>query len=256
MKTEALADSLQREVSKEIRVLPEGTGRLVVSTPFTFEDGDEYVILLKNRDGRWAFSDEGHTYMHLSYDMDERDWQRGTRDGIIRDTLAMYDVQEQDGELIRLVKGTDFSSALFDYLQALNRITDITFLSREIVRSTFAEDLRSFIHAKVSSDSVEEDWHHPVFDPAGFSPVDYRINHRETPLFVFAITSDEKAKEATITLFEFEKWGVPNESIGVFENQENINRRALARFSDVADKLFSSLPANKERLERYLSGSS
>ena len=63
-------------------------------------------------------------------------------------------------------------------------------------------------------------------------------------------------KDATIGLHQYERWNVPNTGVGVFENQEEINRKSLARFSDVCDKQFSNLATNKERLTKYLSAAS
>jgi uncharacterized phage protein gp47/JayE len=60
-------------------------------------------------------------------------------------------------------------------------------------------------------------------------------------------------KDATIGLHQYERWAVPHTGVGVFENQEEINRKSLARFSDVCDKQFSNLATNKERLAKYLS---
>jgi hydroxymethylglutaryl-CoA reductase len=40
--------------------------------------------------------------------------------------------------------------------------------------------------------------------------------------------------------------------MAIFEDQEQINRKVLARFSEVAEKQFSSLYVNYDRIKRYI----
>jgi hypothetical protein len=69
---------------------------------------------------------------------------------------------------------------------------------------------------------------------------------------VFAVPSDDKVRDATISLLQFERWNMPHRSLGIFEDQEETNRKVLARFSDMCEKQFSSLGANKDRIASYL----
>jgi hypothetical protein len=88
----------------------------------------------------------------------------------------------------------------------------------------------------------------------GLYSVDCRIDiPAEDPILIYAPHSDDKVKNATIGLHQCERWGAPHRGVGVFENEEDINRKSLARFSDVCDKQFSNLATNKERLSKYLS---
>jgi len=40
--------------------------------------------------------------------------------------------------------------------------------------------------------------------------------------------------------------------MAIFEDQEQIKRKVLARFSDVSEKQFSSLSVNCERIKRFI----
>ena len=71
------------------------------------------------------------------------------------------------------------------------------------------------------------------------------------PLFIFGINNDAKCQTATICMHQFEKWDLEFRSMAIFEDQTQINRKVLARFSDVTGNQFSSLGA-KDRIENYL----
>ena len=67
-----------------------------------------------------------------------------------------------------------------------------------------------------------------------------------------ALPNDGRTRDATIALLKFERWELPFRSLAVFEDQESINRKVLARFSDVCEKQYSNLAGNRDRIERYL----
>ena len=131
------------KVSAEVRLEAEGANRYRVFTPFRFDDGDHLVIVLKREDGGWTLSDEAHTYMHLTYEMDEQDLRRGMRQQIIADALSAFGVEDRDGELRLAVPDERYGDALFAFSQALLRIAGVSHLSRERIRSAFRDDFEA-----------------------------------------------------------------------------------------------------------------
>ena len=97
--------------------------------------------------------------MHLTYKLDEKDLQRGTRQKIITNALSMFAVSDRGGELAVDIKDDRYGDALYSFVQALLKITDVTYLSRERVKSTFMEDFRAFMESNVPQSRRAFDWH-------------------------------------------------------------------------------------------------
>ena len=145
MTVESIERDFRDKVSAQIRLAAEGVDRFRVMTPFLFDDGDHLAIVLKREGPRWVLTDEAHTYMHLTYDLDERDLHTGTRQKIISNALALFRVEDRDGELVLDVPDSCYGDALYSFVQALLRISDVSYLSRERVGSTFMEDFRALL---------------------------------------------------------------------------------------------------------------
>ncbi len=252
MAVESIERDFKRKVSERLRLEPEGVDRFRIFMPFTFEDGDHLAVILKREDAGWILSDEGHTFMHLTYDIDEKDLQRGTRQKIIANTLSVFSVRDRAGELVLPIANGGYGDALYSFVQALLKIADVSYLRREFVRSTFLEDFRAFMTEQVPESRRAFDWSDPQHDPDGKYVVDCRVNGMAKPLMVYALPGDDKVRDATIALLQFEKWGLSFRSLGIFEDQEEVNRKVLARFSDVCEKQFSSLASNRDRIVKYL----
>jgi len=248
----SIESDFKEKVCSKVRITSEGLERYRVFTPFLFEDGDHLAIVLKKQASDWVLSDEGHTYMHLTYDIDEKDLHKGTRQKVISNALSAFNVEDRDGELFLRIEDARYGDALYSFAQALLKINDVSYLSRENVRSTFWEDFKELIRESIPADRFSFKWRDPTHDPNGNYTVDCRINGLARPIFVYALPTDDRTRDATIALLQFEKWNRPHRSIAIFEDQKEINRKVLARFSDVCEKQFSSMGVNRPRITNYL----
>lgn len=255
MNLTSIKDEFKGRVSEQIDIEQVGEGRFLVVTPFRFEDGDHYVIVLKQEDGRWILTDEASTLMHLSYWVDDKPLESsaiGNRKEIMDSSISAFLVQNRDGELFIPVTESRFGDALFNFVQALSKVNDLSFLSREVVRSTFLEDLMNFIREHVDNTRLAFSWKDEERDPKGNYMVDCRINGIPRPLLVYGIPSDTKANLAALSLLKFESWGLPFQSLGVFEDQEGLDPKPVARFTDAIEKSFSNLQGNKDSIRKYI----
>ena len=253
MNQQEIERAFRDKVCASLRLESEGTDRYRVVTPFLYGDGDHLSIVLRRNNSVWELSDEASTYMHLSYELDDRALDTGTRQKIISDALAFFGIEDDDGELRLAIEDDQYGNALYSLVQAMLRISDVTFLSRERVASAFMEDFKRFLSRILPEDRRKFEWSHPKHDPKRLYEVDCYVNgDRRRPIAIYGLTGDSRVRDATIALHQFESWGLDLYSVGIFEDMERVSRKPLARFADVCDKLFSSLPENEDRIDRHL----
>ena len=145
MSLSVIEKEFKEKVSASVRISSEGMERYRVFTPFVFEDGDHLSIVLKKEGAKWLLTDEAHTFMHLTYEIDEKDLRSGARRRIIENALSVFKVEDREGELVLPVKGREFGNALYSFIQALMKISDVTFLTREKVSSAFGKEAHGSI---------------------------------------------------------------------------------------------------------------
>lgn len=247
-----ILNDLKKTICNSVEMVEEGVDRFRVFTPFGFEDGDSFSIVLKKVGNKFILSDEGNTLMHMSYEMEIEGVGKGTRSKIISNILDYYNIKKIKGAFIKHLDISNVGNALFDFIQALIKISDLTYLSREIIKSTFFEDFKSLLIENIDSKRLDFDYRISEYDSERKYPIDCVVNNLDTPLFIFAINGDDKCRDVTISLLQYEKWGIRHNAIAIFEDQEEISRRVLARLSDVTDKQFSSISSNKDRIVKYL----
>jgi hypothetical protein len=242
----------QQQIAGQVTLVADGPQRYVIHSPFIFDDGDCLGIILKKEHGQWVLSDEGTTYMHLSLTLDELSLGQGPRQAIIASALSMFGITDRDGELIIPVEHDNAGVALYDFIQGLLKISDLTYLTRERVVSTFLDDFREFMISQIPSQRRVFDWFDYEHDPDGKYTVDCGVNGIERPLFVYALSNEAHVREAMINLLTFAKWGLVFRTMAIFADVEGINQRVVRKFADVCDRIFPTLTADKDRIAQYL----
>ena len=111
------ARGIPRADFQQIELLQQGENRFLIKTPFRFEDGDHFTVVLKQALNSWVLTDEANTIMHLSYWLDTDVLEvEGNRKQIVDSALSMFSVEMRDGELVLPVIENRFGDALFRLL--------------------------------------------------------------------------------------------------------------------------------------------
>lgn len=249
-----LEKKLRDGVKDKVRLFPDGDGRFRVYTPFVYDDGDHIGVVLRREHDGWLLSDEGSTYMRLTLKIDEDSLfdADGNRFKIIMNTLSSFEIEDRDGELTTSVQDEDYGSALYKFIQGIIKISDLNYLSRERVSSTFIEDFQELISDSVPENRYTFNWYDTKRDSKKIYSVDCRVNGMQKPLFIYALQNDSKVRNATIGVYKFKESGIPFQPVGIFENQSGIAKNTLDRFKDVCEITYPNIRNSKEQFSRYL----
>ena len=166
----------------------------------------------------------------------------------------MFEVEDRDGELVIDVSdGRPTAMRCMTFIQALLKIIDVSYLSRERVQSTFLEDFRSLIHEKAPEQRTTFDWFNPRHDPEGhlqsrLSNQRYADNHFLYTLFLMIIKLAMRRSHC----MNSSGGEYPFRSLGIFKDPDATSRKVFARFRAVCKDYFIGIPENHERIGEFL----
>ena len=217
----------------------------MLESPFAFPDGDHFPIYLtESPAGGIVLSDRGHTLMHISYEHSVDTFYDGTRGALREQIVQENEIEEKDGVFMVEARPDNLAETLFRFGQALTKIYDLTFLSRERAASAFYGDLKDLLFTVLDENKFEIDYVSPNVPNGSEYPVDYQFAGKDdTPVFLYGVPNRDKARLTTISLSYFLLNDLSFESMIVFEDQQQIPRLDLARLTNVAGTAVSSLEA-------------
>ena len=228
---------LHERFCSELRLEPIDDDRIRVFTPFRFDDGDHLKIILKRTNGSWALTDEGHTLMHLSYAVSEEEMKQESRQTLMEGALSLFDVQNRGGELLLPLNEDNVGDAIYEFAEAMIKVADVAYLSRERVRVAFFQDVERFLGDVLPTGRVRTRWYDLEHDAEGLYPVDFRIEAQgDPPWFLYALATAYHISVATIALHQFREWGLSHRPVGVVRDDVRIGSRDRARFESAGER--------------------
>jgi len=248
-----LQSTLCQLMCAEVKIRFKNDKLLAVETPFYFADGDPYQIYIKEMPGGIVrLTDMGHTMMHLSYENDIDKFREGTRGKLFEQIKAETFVDETEGEFFIDTPIETLGFNIFRLGQAMTKINDLTFLNRARAESTFYEDLKEQLYKVVGEEKITNDYYYEDMDNSRDYPIDYKIEGKTDPLFLFGIPNRDKARLTTIILERLLRATTDFDSLLIFSDQGSIPKQDLARLSNAGGEMIASLDAETDFSRKLL----
>nr|WP_244103431.1 DUF1828 domain-containing protein [Burkholderia gladioli] len=220
--------------------------------PLTETDGDYVTVWARSTLGGWRLEDAGSTLMRISYDSDVSSLLRGPRRSLLDKMLLEYGARlDESGQVVSESSEADLGHSLLRFGQAILRANEVKAWSRQRVASTFLEDLKSNLVEIVGADRVMQNYSVPGVPSADDYQVDFAIDGAREPLFVFGVSSKDRARLATIVLQHLQQHLQSFNSIVVFQNASEIGTGDLRRLMNAANDMVDSIDA-RDALERKI----
>lgn len=250
-----LSKQLRRLICDGIEVIPKGVNSYQVLAPFYFDDGDGYVVYLKTDEEGIYLTDNGHTLMHLSYwlDTSQLTHDEGERGNLFNGVLKAYGVVYTGGRLtMRLPREPgSIGNYFLTYIQAITKITDIDYLSRERVRRSFLDDLIRFMKDTYGK-NAQEKWSNSRLDREGTYAVDIRLDLAKVPIYVYAAWSNERALNVVVSILTHKDWKESFRSLVIHEYVDELSKPNIRKVMDASDKQVSAFYGKQDEIKEYI----
>ena len=244
MDLSSIRESLNHRLAKGYDVYERRPGNYQLIIPIRHEDGDMVDVYLQDSprgEGYIRICDFGMTLMRLSYTYDIT---ASARQQIFDNILINNAVRNDAGSLYLDAPISDLYESIFQFVGCAQKVCNMRYWSREIPRAVFYEDLRDY----VTTDMVKFS---PVPDQFPLSDfpnsVDWSLTHDRRKFYMFGVLGNDKAKNVTISLLEFQKARLPFISLVVHEDMEDLGKKERLLLTRNADTQYPVLNDFKEK---------
>ena len=221
-----------------------GDYQLIV--PLFHEDGDMIDIYLQDSpegEGYVRICDFGLAQMRLSYTYEVN---TPSRQQIFDSILFNSGVSNDAGNIYLDTRIEKLYEGILQFAGCIQKVCNMRYWSREVVRSSFYDDLEEYITTSLTRFS-------PVPDESPLSDypvsVDWSLSHHDRNFYVFGVRGNDKAKNVAISLLEFQKAQLPFISLVVHENMDEIGKKEASYLTRNADVQYPILSHFVERAD-------
>jgi len=216
--------------------------------PAFAEDSDLYEIYVKQtNEDEYLVTDRGVVLMRLSYSYEiNTDNKRQLLNRIISSNGGNI----RGGEIQIISSSTNLEESLFRLLQISAKVSNMSLYSKETVKNLFMEDLVEFVKNKFVD-------FNPRFNylPINNSPeyvVDFYFESINRPLYLFGVSSSEKARLVTISCQKFKLEKINHHSVVIFDDYSKIGQFDYERLTNASDKTITNFYNNKLVFADYM----
>ncbi len=250
-----LAAALSSALCDSFIVHETGPGRYVLQTPFQFEDGDGYPVVIERHEKGWRITDLGGAASHLA--VDDVDFTPARLEMLV-DIAEGSGFDFEDLVLSRVQTELPNQFDVADVLQAIAQLSAIRFLTREQVRRLYRDDVARFIETHVPPKYRNLRWR-PPNDSRGVYAADALLRPSEPDsslTTLFAVGNAEQAERATISILMHKRWELNVDPLVVYDRRvgNRIGSPRIYHLQDAAgeEAVVSAAPGQWAPVERLL----
>lgn len=244
MELDKIKNSLMHSLAGGVDFYERRPGKFQLMLPLRHEDGDMVDIYLQaspKGEGYVRICDFGMTLMRLSYNYE---LNSETRERIFSSILIDNGVSNDGGKLYLDARMDFLYEGIMQFAGCAQKVCNMRYWSRELVRSTFYEDLGKYITGNLGN-------FRPMPNQRPLTgqviQVDWSLTRNERSFYVFGIRGDKKATEVAYSLLEFQKAQLLFISLVVHENMEDLGRKEVSYLTRNADTQYPLLKDFEER---------
>ncbi len=238
MDLESITRALQQRLVAGFDVYERRPGNYQLIIPICHEDGDMVDVYLQDSpkgEGYARICDFGMTLMRLSYTFDV---STPTRQQLLDSILANNGVSNENGNLYLDTSVSRLYESMLQFVGCAQKVCTMRYWNREVIHSTFYDDLRDYITSEMTAFSPKAD-QSPMSDyPIS---VDWQLTHNSRNFYVFGVRGNDKAKNVAISLLEFQKTASPFISLVVHEDMEALGKKERLYLTRNADTQYPVL---------------